>query len=421
MACTLHQKSSFHRPPVQHTTISTNHDTVRGSSSKSTQVAQSHGSIGKIRRTREESILQRLEHTRPPQKRRRLEKAQEYNALAEKDAVICARHWDYIRFRPSSPQPKRSLVEDKAIASWLGTYLGERFIANKALQLSASEIVTRTLYDAFDFYQPESAVIFLALMYLEQLLPQLEIDLCKYSDEDCGIIIIRAYVIAFSLAWKWLDDYDYPLQFWSKKIRLTKENLAELEILALSSLDWRLSIAPPAWTIWLIKLQRHTTTMDSPLFNWRSKERVVNLIGRSLKELLAMYSSDPFDPLPSQGETCSFASTSSRAAGTSFQQRLTVGIEVTAVNLSKRPTSLSAVPPPRKGDRADSLHRVRPSIAGLFFLPNTVANCHHAVHIQSTEVSLQNIPRSDLRVAGRDCVNSKSLEIHRWREKLYPM
>ncbi|KAG7097209.1 hypothetical protein E1B28_004580 [Marasmius oreades] len=435
-----HQKPALGtRLPLLHMSVNNNQDsqeTAHGSISQSAQLAREYNNpVGKIGRTHGVSVIQPscFEDTQPPEKRQRLDGTRR-NAVAEREAEIYVRHWEVVRYKVPPPQPERSLTENKAISAWLGTYLAERFISDKALRPFVCEIASRDLYDAFDFFQPEDPVIFLGLKYLEKLLRQFTIDLSGRSDADCAIVMVRAYLIAFSLAWKWLDDYVQPLHDWAGHIRLSRASISDLETLALSSLDWRLSITPPEWTTWLFMLQKQTTTMDSHLFNRKSMTVVIDLIGRSLKELLTLYTSDPYKPLPSpQTETLISVSASSRRVAdalTAFQRLLTADIDAVtskrATSFRQRACSLSVA---QRGDRLEKLHLARASLSKRLDLetlpPNANRRCVSAslaMQMQLAEgVSEQaSLQTSNLKRSVLDPVmNSKHLSIHQWRENVF--
>ncbi|KAL0580938.1 hypothetical protein V5O48_001132 [Marasmius crinis-equi] len=213
------QTTSSSRRPLTHAAINTNQGARLGTSTLKCDRPSTlpERADAKVRRTRGVSRIQ-LEDSlsigtaSPPEKRQRIDQGE--NLIAEQDAVIYAQHWEFVRTPTLPPSPERSRAENKALAMWLGAYLSEMFIADMALRWFVSEALARDLEHTLDFFYPDNVVVFLALKYVVDLLPQTRFDERGRNEADCAIMILRAFLSALSLASKWMDDYAQPLHDW---------------------------------------------------------------------------------------------------------------------------------------------------------------------------------------------------------------
>ncbi|KAK1227437.1 hypothetical protein PQX77_009584 [Marasmius sp. AFHP31] len=428
------------RRPLAQAAINTNQ--VSRAAVSTCQVPAPEPSTAKPRRTRGVSKIQLeedpfLSAVQPPEKRQKTEQnvdieeiVLDFDPVAENDAIIYAQHWAFVRSPMAPPAPERSRMENKAVAMWLAAHLTEMLVANLALRWFVCEAVARDLEYTLDFFQPDNAVVFLALKYVEDILPRAKFDQHGRNDADCATMILRAFLSALSLSSKWLDDYSQPLHEWGSHMRLSKAVIAELELLALTTMDWTLSIEPPEWTSWLFGLQKRATIMNSSLLNWKSMEIVVELIGRSLSKLLATYTPEPFEPVSTRGDTSWVGGSTQKRqdACASFQKLLALDLgrfttlqgssHFRRSTVSVAPTlsaSTSRMPSERNRVSRRSISTYRP--LEDIHLPSrrSISTSHNALFTTSVEHTGSAILERGANDARSDRNNTA---IHRWRESV---
>ncbi|KAK7060225.1 hypothetical protein VNI00_000990 [Paramarasmius palmivorus] len=227
-----------------------------------------------------QSHTRQIEVASRPQRPKRRGSEVDIDIIAEGDAIIFAEQFARRRYREPG-LARRSKVENRAMSKWLGIYLARHLSEDTDFTHYIRDAIALDIHNVLDKHQPENAVIFLAL---------------KTSAMRLGTAIIN-----------------------------------EIEIHALSLLDWNLSITPPEWTRWLITLQQSIDLKSGSSVNWSVNTAVFRMLGESLKEMLDVYSADPFAPLPSTPSN-TFPSKHNRKSLQAFWGLLVTGLRLPPID-----------------------------------------------------------------------------------------
>ncbi|KAF9076468.1 hypothetical protein BDP27DRAFT_1414342 [Rhodocollybia butyracea] len=205
----------------------------------------------------------------------------------EKQARKCRAEWlKEQASRVETPRPRQHSPEEiRTLGQWLADVLTDTLLYDRDLTepgrthlLGELRAELRSLLDSC--INPPKSMVFLALYYMRRLFP-FPLDLRGCSDLDRAKVIFRAFCIALLLAFKWLDDYSHSIEsnipksnkeFWKlkrenpKKYRtcwadflfMTVTEVKNVELAALDTLNWNISVSTSEWFFWLEDLRNHT-------------------------------------------------------------------------------------------------------------------------------------------------------------------
>jgi hypothetical protein len=86
----------------------------------------------------------------------------------------------------------------------------------------AQEATMCRILDILVHYQPDNAIIFLALWYLERLFPKALVMSRELVEQDAVELVSRMFLLGLTLANKWLNDSTMPLKHWYVPFRSSR-------------------------------------------------------------------------------------------------------------------------------------------------------------------------------------------------------